>query len=210
MEKLKDICKRVEEIVSAEISKGVESIDTKELGEAIDMIKDLKEAMYYGSVVKAMEESEEEDKLMQKMGMSNEMRMYRGQPRNERGQFKADGRPNRYYNATMMPEVYSMDMYDKMPNNMQEEYKRGYRDGMSSNMSGRSDGNNVSRAMRNYEDYRKNHNEMTPTENANKSKEAENMMGEIDTKLKEYKNGQMSAEEKQTIKTWLDKMLKEW
>ena len=154
MEKLKDICKRVEEIVSAEISKGVESIDTKELGEAIDMIKDLKEAMYYGSVVKAMEESEEEDKLMQKMGISNEMRMYRGQPRNERGQFKADGRPNRYYNATMMPEMYSMDMYDKMPNNMQEEYKRGYRDGMSSNMSGRSDGNNVSRAMRNYEDYR--------------------------------------------------------
>ena len=210
MEKLKDICKRVEEVVSAEISKGVESIDTKELGEAIDMIKDLKEAMYYGSVVKAMEESEEEDKLMQKMGMSDEMRMYRGQPRNERGQFKADGRPNRYYNATMMPEIYSMDMYDKMPNNMQEEYKRGYRDGMSSNMGGRGDGNNVSRAMRNYEDYRKNHNEMTPTENANKSKEAENMMREIDNKLKEYKNGQMSAEEKQTIKTWLDKMLKEW
>lgn len=100
-------------------------------------------------------------------------------------------------------------MYDTQ--NTAEEYKRGYRDGMSSNMSGRSyEGNNVSRAMRNYEDYRRNHNEMTPTENANKSKEAENMMREIDNKLKEYKNGQMSAEEKQTIKTWLDKMLKEW
>lgn len=105
MEKLKDICKRMEDIVSAEVSKGIESIDAKELGEAIDVIKDLKEAMYYGSVVKAMEESEEEEKLMQKMGMSEDMRMYRGQPRNERGQYKADGRPNRYYNATIMPEV---------------------------------------------------------------------------------------------------------
>lgn len=216
MEKLKDICKRMEDIVSAEIAKGIENVDAKELGEAVDVIKDLKEAMYYGSVVKAMEESEEEEKFAQKMGMSEDMRMYRGQPRNAKGQYKADGRPNRNYNPIMMPEIYSMDMYDKMPNrmyepNMEEEYKRGYRDGMSSNMSGRTyDGNNVSRAMRNYEDYRRNHTEMTPTENANKSKEAENMMREIDTKLKEYKNGQMSAEEKQTIKTWLDKMLKEW
>ena len=40
----------------------LQNVDTKELGEAIDMIKDLEEAMYYCSIVKAMEESEEEKK----------------------------------------------------------------------------------------------------------------------------------------------------
>lgn len=34
--------------------------DTHELGEAIDMIKDLEQAMYYCSIVKAMEEKDEE------------------------------------------------------------------------------------------------------------------------------------------------------
>lgn len=40
----------------------LQNVDTKELGEAIDMIKDLEEAMYYCSIVKAMEESQEEKK----------------------------------------------------------------------------------------------------------------------------------------------------
>ena len=37
----------------------LESVDTKELGEAIDMIKDLEEAMYYCAITKAMEEKDE-------------------------------------------------------------------------------------------------------------------------------------------------------
>jgi hypothetical protein len=38
------------------------SVDTKELGEVIDMIKDLSEAIYYCSIIKAMEENEKEPK----------------------------------------------------------------------------------------------------------------------------------------------------
>ncbi len=37
----------------------LDTVDTKELGEAIDMIKDLSEAIYYCTVTKAMEEKEE-------------------------------------------------------------------------------------------------------------------------------------------------------
>jgi len=33
-------------------------VDTHELGEVIDMIKDLEEALYYCSITKAMEESQ--------------------------------------------------------------------------------------------------------------------------------------------------------
>ena len=35
-------------------------VDTNELGEAIDMIKDLEEAMYYCTIVEAMKEKHEE------------------------------------------------------------------------------------------------------------------------------------------------------
>lgn len=38
----------------------LESVDTKELGEAIDMIKDLEEAIYYCTITKAMNEKGEE------------------------------------------------------------------------------------------------------------------------------------------------------
>lgn len=36
----------------------LEKVDAHELGEVVDMIKDLEEAMYYCSIVKAMEEKE--------------------------------------------------------------------------------------------------------------------------------------------------------
>ena len=43
------------DMLEAETAKGLEAVDTKELGEAVDILKDLGEAKYYCSVVKAME-----------------------------------------------------------------------------------------------------------------------------------------------------------
>jgi hypothetical protein len=37
----------------------LDTVDTKELGEAIDMVKDLSEAIYYCTITKAMEEQSE-------------------------------------------------------------------------------------------------------------------------------------------------------
>ena len=59
MEQLKYIKQSLTSCVQAQISKGLDSIDAKELGEVIDMIKDLEEAMYYCSVIEAMEDYEE-------------------------------------------------------------------------------------------------------------------------------------------------------
>lgn len=39
----------------------LEHVDAKELGEVVDMVKDMEEAMYYCSIVKAMEEKKEEE-----------------------------------------------------------------------------------------------------------------------------------------------------
>ena len=64
MEKLKNIkCTLVNQVQSqlAEPKK----VDAKELGEVIDMIKDLEEAMYYCAIIEAMEESKEEKEQSQ-------------------------------------------------------------------------------------------------------------------------------------------------
>ena len=46
----------------AELDKGIENVDTKEMGEVADMIKDLNEAEYRAVIVKSMEEADEERK----------------------------------------------------------------------------------------------------------------------------------------------------
>ena len=64
--KLEPLCKMKEDLIDickAELAKGASCVDTKEMGEAIDMVKDLAEAeqacwsaAYYEQVVKAMED----------------------------------------------------------------------------------------------------------------------------------------------------------
>lgn len=56
MERLKSMKECLMSTVQAQISGNLNNVDTHELGEAIDMIKDLAEAMYYCSVVEAMDE----------------------------------------------------------------------------------------------------------------------------------------------------------
>ena len=72
MEQLKHMKETLEHCVAGQISH-LDKVDTKELGEAIDMIKDLSEAIYYCTITHAMEEKEEE----------HEPRYYGGRKRRE-------------------------------------------------------------------------------------------------------------------------------
>lgn len=58
MEKLKHMKEVLTNAVYSELG-NLKEADTKELGEVVDMVKDLEEAIYYCTVTKAMEESEE-------------------------------------------------------------------------------------------------------------------------------------------------------
>ena len=63
MHQIKDIMEKLESAVTSEFSKGIDCIDTHEMGEVIDMIKDCSEALYYYSIYEAMKKSEEEKKI---------------------------------------------------------------------------------------------------------------------------------------------------
>ena len=62
MEKLKSMKEKLTHCVESQIYGDLKAVDTKELGEAIDMLKDLEEAIYYCTITKAMEEGEKEKK----------------------------------------------------------------------------------------------------------------------------------------------------
>ena len=59
MERLKHMKETLIGCVQTQLS-DIHNVDTHELGEVIDMIKDLEEAMYYCTITKAMEEKEKE------------------------------------------------------------------------------------------------------------------------------------------------------
>ena len=117
---IKKMCEKLMDAVNHELDKGIENIDTKELGEAIDMIKDLYEAKkemyeacYYKGVLEAMEEHDfegEEDI------MDDGRRGYRGQPRSESGRFmsRGDGRRSNRGRGGRRGYEEPMD-YDMMP-----------------------------------------------------------------------------------------------
>lgn len=66
MEELKTMMKSLIASVQGQMG-NLENVDAKELGEAVDMIKDLAEAEYYCSVKKAMDESKEERENREKI-----------------------------------------------------------------------------------------------------------------------------------------------
>lgn len=78
MERLKMMKEQLMAAVQGQLG-DLSSVDSKELGEAIDMIKDLSEAVYYCSIVKSMEDSEKEPKyypIMYRDMDRNNGRMY--------------------------------------------------------------------------------------------------------------------------------------
>ena len=68
MEDLKSMKKALINCVQSQINGNLKEVDAKELGEAVDMIKDLEEAIYYATITKAMEEGDKEKKNHEGLG----------------------------------------------------------------------------------------------------------------------------------------------
>lgn len=66
MERLKSMKDSLVACAQAQMG-NLQNVDTKELGEAIDMIKDLEEAIYYCTITKAMEEKDKNGEHNQQM-----------------------------------------------------------------------------------------------------------------------------------------------
>ena len=148
LEPIKKMCETLEDAAKHELSKGIENVDAKELGEVVDMIKDLYEAKekivkacYYKGILEAMEEHDFDD---EEDVMDEGRRGYRGQPRSQSGRYmsRGDGRRSnrgrgsrRGYESPMM-EYDDMDYEDmQYMRDMDRPYGRMGYSGSGSNGS---------------------------------------------------------------------------
>lgn len=96
MEQLKAIKSCLTSLVQTQLG-DLQHTDAKELGEVVDMIKDLEEAMYYCAIVKAMEKSSEEGMPQEEMRMRSRMGYKETWPHGEYDWDEMYWRPYYYY-----------------------------------------------------------------------------------------------------------------
>lgn len=60
MDKLKNLKEKLIHCVESQVYGDINTVDAEELGEVVDMVKDLSEAIYYCTIVEAMEKKEDE------------------------------------------------------------------------------------------------------------------------------------------------------
>lgn len=157
------IIERLSECVKSEVDKGIDQVDTKEMGEVADIIKDLCEAEYYAKISKAMDEAEYgEDYDYMGAYDEHERKGYRGQRRDSRGRYMS----RRGYVEPMMHnerrEADYMDgrmYYTEMPmvDDMRHHDMREGRSGMmrKSYMEAKEQNKDKSEKMRELEAYTK-------------------------------------------------------
>lgn len=144
---------KLSEVAKCELDKGIEKVDTKEMGEVAEIIKELSEAEYYAKISKAMDEAEYgEDYDYMGAYDEHERRGYRGQPRSKTsGRFmsRRDGRRNyeepMYYSMT--PEMYHMYPSEYYRDMDRENMGRMYYSGGSSSSNTGSMGGQSSSGM---------------------------------------------------------------
>lgn len=128
MEKLKCIKKCLIEKVQEQMNH-LDCVDTKELGEVIDMIKDLEETMYYCTIVEAMEEKEEKQDY-------NHYAYYTGYP------YYMDRDMDRHQGKMYYPMDYNRLYYpesgERGPNDHLRMYTNGNGNGSNNSSNGGS------------------------------------------------------------------------
>ena len=216
-----EMIEKLAECSKMELEKGIENVDTKEMGEVAEMLNELCEAEYFCTLTKAMKESEYGEEYDMN-GPMEERRYYRGRARDSMGRFKS----RRGYDEMMdYQEMYPMEHYRDM------DREHGIMYYSSGGGSGSSGGNSMSGSMgsgtRNYggdsgmRDYREGRSgqsrrsymetkEARPgnsTEDKQvKAKELEKYMTELCSDITEMLAG-ASAEEKTVLKTKMQTLL---
>lgn len=200
---------KLSECAKCELDKGIEKIDTKEMGEVAEMLKELCEAEYYAKISKAMDEYDFEDA---EEIMDDGRRGYRGQPRDSRGRYMRRGYQK------MMPEYYrDMDMDDGRMYYTSANASQGSQGGSSGQSSGGSsmgysDGmmrdsreGRSGQSRKGYVETKEMHKGNSEEDKMAKKRELDKWMSDFSSDVKELV-GDMTAEEKTLLKTRLNNL----
>lgn len=222
---------KLAEAIKCEFEKGIENVNTAEMGKATDMLKDAAEAEYYARIAKAMEEAEKEDEESQKYmlkqlkeeyGEDDGRRYYDNYRYMRTGRFAPKGRgtymPRRGYETPieyhMTPEMYrehDPEYYRDVDRDMGRMYYT--ETGMSGNTGNSSrtgirDGREGRSGMsrRSYMQTKEMHPDNSQESKQAKMKELEKYMGELSGDITEMIAG-ASNEEKTMLKAKLQTLM---
>lgn len=225
---------KLAEAIRCEFEKGIDKVNTTEMGKATDMLKDAAEAEYYARIAKAMEEAEKEDEESQKYmlkqlkeeyGEDDGRRYYDNYRYMRSGRFAPKGRgtyiPRRGYETPieyhMTPEMYrehDPEYYRDVDRDMGRMYytETGMRGNMGNSSrtgnSGMRDGREGRSGMsrRSYMQTKEMHPDNSQESKQAKMKELEKYMGELSGDITEMIAG-ASNEEKTMLKTKLQTLV---
>ena len=204
---------KLAEAIRCEFDKGIENVNTAEMGKATDMLKDAAEAEYYARIAKAMEDAEKEDEESQKYmlkqlkeeyGEDDGRRYYDNYRYMRTGRFAPKGRgtymPRRGYETPieyhMTPEMYrehDPEYYRDMDRDMGRMYytETGMRGNMGNSSrtgnSGRRDGREGRSGMsrRSYMQTKEMHPDNSQESKQAKMKELEKYMSDLGVDMAE-------------------------
>lgn len=222
---------KLAEAIRCEFDKGIENVNTSEMGKATDMLKDAAEAEYYARIAKAMEKADSEDEeadkhmlrqLKEQYGEDDGRRYYDNYRYMRTGRFAPKGRgtymPRRGYETPieyhMTPEMYrehNPEYYRDVDRNigrmyytetgMRENTGNSSRTGMRDGREGRSGA-----SRRSYIETKEMHPDNSQESKQAKMKELEKYMGELSGDITEMIAG-ASNEEKTMLKAKLQTLM---
>ena len=225
---------KLAEAIRCEFDKGIENVNTAEMGKATDMLKDAAEAEYYARIAKAMEKADSEDEeadkhmlrqLKEQYGEDDGRRYYDNYRYMRTGRFAPKGRgtymPRRGYETPieyhMTPEMYrehDPEYYRDVDRNIGRMYYtetgmsgntgNSSRTGNSGMRDGREGRSGASR--RSYIETKEMHPDNSQESKQMKMKELEKYMGELSGDITEMIAG-ASNEEKTMLKTKLQTLV---
>lgn len=219
-----DMVEKLSEFAKCELDKGIEQVDTKEMGEVAEIIKELSEAEYYTKISKAMDEAEYgEDYDYMGAYDEHERKGYRGQRRDSRGRYMSN-RGRRGYESRMMPDMDWDDMEYQRDMDRNTHNKMYYTDGntsgssssgMNSGSMGSSGGNRgysdsgrensesrYDRARRGYEETKAMHKSGSVEDKKKNMESLEHYMKELSEEMAELIES-MDANEKTMVRSKL-------
>ena len=192
---------KLAECAEKQFDNGIESVDTAEMGQVTDMLKDLAEAMYYRTLTKAMDDSDPEEIMEMFERYGDGGRRYYDHYRYADGRFAPKGRGS-YRRGYDEPPYYHMtpEMYRSMENyrDMDRRDGRMYYSEPTMN-SGVHAESRYDMAKRNYTESKELHRGNTPEDKEQKMKELEKYLREIGSDIAELISD-ASTEEKNLLK----------
>lgn len=189
----------------SELDKGIENVNTEEMSEAVDMIKDLCEAEYKAVIVKSMKKADEEEEeynkellraLKAEYGEEGGRRYYDEYRYKTTGRYAPKGKGT-YVGRRGYEEPPYYHMYPER--DMDREYGRMYyTEPMSES--------NYDRAKRNYTETKEMHKNNTPEDKEHKMKSLDSYTKELASDITGMV-ADMSAEEKNLLRTKLSTLV---